>query len=122
MKWDLTYSKCLSYCPTGYTDVDCAKPTSGNVEVFCSSFNDFAGSWTDNSIELKNYGAYPAKHRGQYFQGSEDFMLFENNFTLSFNFSLFTWVRLDSDFGENATIFQKSDGSTLMMEWSIVYH
>jgi hypothetical protein len=104
---DGTYKYCLGYCPTGYTDENwkvCTKP-AGDVIVFCSEFDDFANEWTNTNVKLINHGAYPAKHRGQYFDGQGDYMVFDNNFTLGFNFSLFTWVRLDDDFAEDSTLF-----------------
>jgi hypothetical protein len=87
---------CTEFCPTGQTHS--AGVCTGTLgAVFGATFNDFSSSWSTSSVTLTAQGTYPAKERGNYFQGSgsSDRMEF-NNFYLNVHFTVSAWIRLDA--------------------------
>jgi hypothetical protein len=87
---------CAEFCPTGLThNTGVCDGSPG--QVIGATFNDFGSSWSTGSVTLTAQGTYPAKERGNYFQGSgaSDRMEF-NNFYFNVKFTVSAWIRLDS--------------------------
>lgn len=122
---------CLDYCPTGYQTDGLATPVEQtcdwngvdtDVEAACFNFNTFDdSSWSiQNSgksinVTATQNGTVPAYNRGQYFDGSDTIDI--TNLRIGFNFSLFTWIRLDADVSMTCPLFSKEEttGSNVLL-------
>jgi hypothetical protein len=104
---------CIAYCPTTFTagvsKPECTAP--GDALVFHEAFNTFEGPWGILSTDTGNAtGTYPAKLRGQYFDGS-DYMTV-SAFTLAPDFAVMAWIRLPSVTGVTNTVLSKDRFAT----------
>ena len=109
-----SYRFCANYCPTGFTNSDFTDCTDGGsvITVFSDDFNDFGGSWTSGTVTATAVNdVMPAKMRGQYFKGVNQYMSFDS-FTLWLDFSLYSWIRLDN-LSHDHTLFSKERGVAL---------
>ena len=102
---------CLNYCPTTFTagtQPDCTP--GGSYLVYESNFSLFSDTWENNGISFltTDQDVYPAKYRGQYFNGSTSYMKF-SNFTLSTSFTIMAWIRVDSI--QPSCLFSKDNGT-----------
>jgi hypothetical protein len=113
---------CIDYCPDGYTGT---KPncTLNDANIFCQNFEGFANQWTENGITLEQKESYPAKMRGNHFNGYKNgsYMLFKDTFKLNFDFTLYMWIRKDMLDNGDESLFSKTsaDGVTELLNWWI---
>ena len=108
---DGTHFFCANYCPQGFTS---SLPTCTNSStpslIYTGLFNNFDGPWTNNGITLTQVGLNPAKERGHYFSGTDEYAEFTTDFSLYFRFTVLAWLRLD-DLTSDQTVFSKDRGS-----------
>lgn len=107
---------CAEYCPLGYTPngVDCTKDS--DAELFCARIEGFENSWSTTSyLTLFRKGVYPAKYRGQFFDGSDsiDFGA-STKWTLNHSFAFMCIVRPTYTTNKHNILFTKYDADE---EW-----
>ena len=106
-----SYVVCANYCPT--TTTDSAICTGSPSAVFGATFALFDTSWTNNSITLTAYDTQPAKDRGNWFNGSAGTRMdFTSDFTLNIDFTLSTWIRVES-LASALVLFSKDNDATV---------
>ena len=105
-----SYFYCANYCPEGFTASvpTCTASTSPSL-IFTGLLNNFDGPWTSNGITATQTGLNPAKERGHYFSGIDEYASL-SDFALNFRFTILTWVRVD-ELSADQTIFSKDRGT-----------
>ena len=101
-----SYFYCANYCPEGFTASvpTCTASTSPSL-IYTALLNNFDGPWTNNGITATQQGMNPAKERGHYFSGTDEYASL-SDFTLNFRFSILAWIRID-DLTSDQVIFSK---------------
>ena len=89
-----SYLFCMTYCPNLFTEgtaPSCTPPS--DYLLYHESFNTFIGPWgiADSSGGTRTY---PAKERGQHFNGSASLMSF-SDYQLQPSFTILAWIHLD---------------------------
>ena len=69
--------------------------------IFEGTFSAFGDSWTYThattsvAITLNGTSTRPAKDRGQYLNGVDDYFSFDTTLDIHLNFAIMSWIRLD---------------------------
>ena len=97
---------CANYCPEGFTSSvpTCTASNSPSL-IYTGLLNNFDGPWTNNGITATQQGLNPAKERGHYFSGNDEYASL-SDFALNFRFTILAWVRID-DLTSERVIFSK---------------
>ena len=106
-----TYFMCLEYCPTqwGGSHPTCTAPS--DLEIIHQNLADFASPW--GIVESADAGSstYPGKERGQHFNGTDQYLLFNPNFKLAPSFTMEIWIWC-TDLSVERSILGKDRGVT----------